>query len=156
MRATLPVTATAVMLSLVGCTHSTGSTAPGVTTSATSASTAGQPVPSSWPAPTDAYAAVQAAGLPMLGREELAVHHHAHLDVMVNGRSVPVPADIGIDEVRQLISPLHTHDDTGVIHIESAGEMPFTLGQFFAEWGQPLRATQVGPVAITAGQELRV
>src|SRR5262249_26867944 len=87
----------------------------------------------------------------MLGQEELAVHYHAHLDVLVNGQPVPVPADLGIDEARRLISPLHTHDDTGVIHIESATNAPFTLGQFFAEWGQPLRATQVGPVAPPPG-----
>jgi hypothetical protein len=92
----------------------------------------------------------------MLGEEKLAVHYHAHLDVIVNGTPVPVPAGLGIDQFRQLIAPLHTHDDSGVVHIESATDVPFTLGQVFAEWGQPLRADRVGPVAVGAGTVLRV
>jgi hypothetical protein len=92
----------------------------------------------------------------MLGQEQLTVHYHAHLDVVVDGQRVPVPAFIGIDLVRHLISSLHTHDASGVVHIESATDVPFTLGQVFTEWGQPLRAVQVGPVTIAQGQELRV
>jgi hypothetical protein len=92
----------------------------------------------------------------MLGQEQLTVHYHAHLDVVVDGQGVPVPAFIGIDLVRHLISSLHTHDASGVVHIESATDVPFTLGQVFTEWGQPLRADQVGPVTIAHGQELRV
>src|SRR6516162_4193467 len=67
-----------------------------------------------WSAPTDAAAAMRAAGLPMLSREGTVEHIHAHLDVRVNGQPVDVPAMIGID--RQGISPVHTHDSTGVIH----------------------------------------
>jgi hypothetical protein len=69
---------------------------------------------------------------------------------------VPVPAGLGIDQARHLIAPLHTHDGSGVVHIESATDVPFTLGQLFTEWGQPLRADRVGPVTLTAGQALRV
>jgi hypothetical protein len=92
----------------------------------------------------------------MLGEEKLTVHYHAHLDVLVAGRPVPVPAGIGIDEARQLIAPLHTHNDTGVVHIESATDELFTLGQLFTEWGQPLRSDQVGPVTLGGGTVLRV
>ena len=67
-----------------------------------------------WSAPTDAAAAMRAAGLPMLSREGTVEHIHAHLDVRVNGQPVDVPAMIGID--RRGISPVHTHDSTGVIH----------------------------------------
>jgi hypothetical protein len=51
-----------------------------------------------------------------------------------------VPANIGItagpDNRANGISALHTHDTTGVIHIESptAGQV-FTLGQLLTEWG---------------------
>jgi hypothetical protein len=92
----------------------------------------------------------------MLGQEMLAVHYHAHLDVIVDGRHVTVPAQIGIDNIRQAISPLHTHDTTGVVHIESAKNIPFTLGQFFTEWGEPLATSQVGPKTISSGEVLRV
>jgi hypothetical protein len=109
-----------------------------------------------WALPTDASTAARAAGLVMLGEEQLKVHYHAHLDIVVDGQRVPVPAFIGIDLTRHLISPLHTHDASGVVHIESATDVPFTLGQVFTEWGQPLRADHVGPVTVAPGQELRV
>jgi hypothetical protein len=92
----------------------------------------------------------------MLAQEVLTVHYHTHLDVIVNGQPVTVPAYIGIDLNRQKISPLHTHDTTGVIHIESGENIPFTLGQFFTEWGQMLTRQQVGPVTVQPGQQVRV
>jgi hypothetical protein len=42
------------------------------------------------------------------------------------------------------ISPLHTHDDTGIIHTESASFVPNRLGQFFTEWAWRSRVTCVG------------
>lgn len=92
----------------------------------------------------------------MLGTEMLAVHYHAHLDILVDGKPVTVPQYLGIDLMRQKISPLHTHDSSGVVHIESAADIPFTLGQVFAEWGQPMTPTKVGPVALTPTETLRV
>jgi hypothetical protein len=38
---------------------------------------------------------------------------------------------------------MHTHDGSGVMHIETNVPKVFTLGQFFALWGQPLSATAV-------------
>ena len=84
-----------------------------------------------WPAPTDPSAAVHAAGLPMLGREGNVEHIHAHLDVLVDGQTIPVPADIGIDVHRRTISPLHTHDGSGVLHIESPVKRQFSLVSSF-------------------------
>jgi hypothetical protein len=46
----------------------------------------------------------------MLGEEGNALHIHAHLDVIANGAPVPVPADIGVDDERHRISPLHSHE----------------------------------------------
>jgi hypothetical protein len=109
-----------------------------------------------WPVPADASAAAEKAGLQMLGQEMLAVHYHAHLDVLINGGRVKVPPYIGIDLNKKSITALHTHDSSGIIHIESANDTPFTLGQVFTEWGQPLTATQVGQVKVPAGSELRV
>jgi hypothetical protein len=174
MRATHLVTAAAAALALAGCRGPASSgaadtpttTPPPAATSQPPPAATSQPPPAatsqpapdvtSWGLPADASAAARAAGLPMLGGEKLTVHYHAHLDVLVDGRPVPVPADIGIDEARGLYAPLHTHDDTGVIHIESATDKPFTLGQLFTEWGQPLRTDQVGPDALGGGTVLRV
>jgi hypothetical protein len=109
-----------------------------------------------WPVPTDPAAAAEKAGLQMLSREMLEVHYHAHLDVIVRGVTVTVPAGIGIDPAEPAITALHTHDTTGIIHIESAEDIPFTLGQLFTEWGQPLSTTQVGPVKANAGEQVRL
>jgi hypothetical protein len=49
-----------------------------------------------------------------------------------------VPAGIGIDPGGRFISPLHTHDTSGVVHVESPTIRPFTLGELFGVWGVPL------------------
>ena len=108
---------------------------------------------------------VAAAGLPGFKAEQLFFHVHAHLDVFVAGRSVVVPAGIGIggdpnarvetergQHVAGLagecshpcISPLHTHDDSGVLHVENDKERQITLGQLFTEWGVRFSADCVG------------
>ncbi|MGE5828206.1 MAG: hypothetical protein ACM30G_07555 [Micromonosporaceae bacterium] len=112
--------------------------------------------PTNWPLPADAGAAARAAGLPMLGQEMLDVHYHAHLDVIVRGQKITVPAYVGIDAGRKTITALHTHDTSGIVHIESAADIPFTLGQFFNEWGQRLTVAEAGPVAATSDEEVRV
>ena len=85
-----------------------------------------------------------AAGLP-LGAMGTAEHYHVHLDVLVNGKAITVPANIGVDPSSGQMSYLHTHTPDGIVHIEAgrAGE-PFTLGQLFTEWNVRLTATQLG------------
>jgi hypothetical protein len=104
--------------------------------------------------PDDTAAAVRAAGLVLLGSEQLAVHYHARLRVEVDGRDVEVPAHIGIGT--EGLSELHTHDTTGIIHIESAEDVPFTLGQFMTEWDVALTPTCLGDRCADAGHALTV
>lgn len=92
----------------------------------------------------------------MLGQEMLDVHYHAHLDVVVDGKAVSVPGGIGIDEARQQLSALHTHDASGIVHIESGADIPYTLGQLFIEWGQPLTSRAVGPVTVPVKKAVKV
>ena len=53
--------------------------------------------------------------------------------------------DIGIDEATQLLSPIHTHDDTGVIHIE-ADQKDFapTSSNVFDVWGLRFNSQCIG------------
>jgi hypothetical protein len=44
---------------------------------------------------------------------------------------------------------MHTHDGTGVVHIETAAPKAFTLGQFFSLWGQTLNPNEVAGLAGT-------
>lgn len=76
--------------------------------------------------------------------ERLAYHIHAHLSVYVDGTPRSIPADVGIFD-NSCIYWLHTHDDTGIVHIESPDERVYTVGDFFAVWHQPLSNDQVGP-----------
>jgi hypothetical protein len=98
---------------------------------------------------------MRAAGLPILSREGSVEHIHAHLDVRVNGQPVEVPAMIGIDRSGRGISPVHTHDSTGVIHIESPMMRTFTLGEFFTEWDVSLSADSIGGLRAGDGKTLR-
>jgi hypothetical protein len=109
-----------------------------------------------WPAPTDAAGRAEAAGL-SIGPMGMAEHYHAHLDVIVNGRPVEVPANIGIDATSGAMSGLHTHAADGVLHVEAdrVGQ-PFTLGQLFTEWDVRLTAQQMGGLKTEDGKALRV
>ena len=96
-----------------------------------------------WPAPPDPMERTVQAGLKPQPKEFFSNHVHAHLDVFVDGKPVTVPAGIGIKidnpAVRRFdepdgsvayggidlcnegcISPLHTHDASGILHTESA------------------------------------
>jgi len=111
--------------------------------------------PPPWPPPSDATAAAGKAGLPMLSSEGMVEHIHVHLDVLVDGKPVPVPANIGIDTARRAISPLHTHDDSGVIHVESPVKRAFSLGEFFTEWGVSLSSDNIGGLRAVDGNVVR-
>ena len=50
-----------------------------------------------------------------------------------------MPAGIGIGD--RLLSPLHTHDASGVIHVESTTVRSYSLAEFFAVWGVRLTKT---------------
>jgi hypothetical protein len=76
--------------------------------------------------------------------EGTALHIHEHLDLYVNGRRVTVPALVGIDQQAGFLTELHTHDASGIVHVESPVPRTFTLGQFFCEWGVKLSATCLG------------
>ena len=89
-------------------------------------------------------ARLRADGLPRMGQEAFVVHIHQHLDLYVNGKHEPIPALIGINVQERFLSPIHTHDFTGVIHVESPTKRHFTLGQFFDVYGVRFSSSCVG------------
>lgn len=107
-----------------------------------------------WPAPADVPARATAAGLP-LGAMGMAEHYHLHVDILVNGKAVPVPANIGVDASSGAMSYLHTHSPDGLVHIEAGTKgQPFTLGQLFTQWDVRLTPTQVGGLTTADGNTL--
>jgi hypothetical protein len=110
-----------------------------------------------WPANIGQLAArLSAIHLPALLEEGTVLHIHQHLDVYVDGRHLTVPAGIGIDPADGFISPLHTHDTTGVMHVESPDVRTFTLGQFFAVWGVRLSGRCLGGYCASGPSRVRV
>jgi hypothetical protein len=107
-------------------------------------SAAGRTSAPPWAAPADVEGRAKAAGLSMLTAEGTALHIHQHLTVTIDGGPVTVPALIGIDEAAQRISPIHTHDTSGIVHVESPVVTTFHLGQVFAEWDVALGTGVVG------------
>ena len=80
--------------------------------------------------------------------EEIIMHIHPTIKIIIEGKSVTIPQNIGINAAlykshdldaygmkNQRMSPLHTHDSSGVIHVESTQVRTFTLGEFFDVWG---------------------
>jgi hypothetical protein len=136
--------------------------------------------PAPWGLPHDALGQIAYAGLtPLLGN--LVRHDHDHLDVIVNGLPVTVPAGIGMAEPADFgplgcppstqdgdcyagdffdglvaDAPLHTHTTSGIIHLETDRLVTFRLGQFFDEWGVRLTQNCLGGYCVGGGKELRV
>jgi hypothetical protein len=80
-----------------------------------------------------------ASNVPCGPGEVLTRHEHAHLTIVIRGQLRTVPAFIGITATQ--ICWLHTHDASGIIHIEAGDNRTFTLGDFFGVWRQPLSQT---------------
>jgi hypothetical protein len=146
---------------------------------ATAPSTKPRVTPAPWGLPPYALSQIGYARLtPLVGA--VIRHDHVHLDVIVDGRRVAVPAGVGIAEPvdngpcpplggkngdcatrhgffgRVANSPLHTHSASGIIHVEADRPGAYTLGQFFDEWGVRLGADCVGGYCSGGGKELRV
>jgi hypothetical protein len=72
----------------------------------------------------------------------LAMHIHPHLNILVDGQPQLIPANIGIRRNGDAL-PIHTHDETGKLHVESPILHDYQLQDFFTIWGQPFSPQQV-------------
>jgi hypothetical protein len=79
------------------------------------------------------------------------IHRHSLISIYKDGKRLGFPTAVG----RPLHGcnhayELHTHDVTGIIHMETDVAKTFKLGQWFSLWGQPLNrngtAGLAGPV----------
>lgn len=93
-------------------------------------------------------------------------HIHSHLSLYVDGQQIAIPEAIGVEDPEIVAGFvvagscfywLHTHDATGIIHVEPPTEIETTLGQLFDIWGQPLSSDEVaghqGPVTVLVDGE---
>ncbi len=83
---------------------------------------------------------------------KMLMHNHVSLNVTIDGKPMIVPSSIGIIQTgifadsslfadhsldkygMEGMSPLHTHDSSGLIHIESNTVRNYFLGQFLDIW----------------------
>ena len=79
------------------------------------------------------------------------MHFHPQLTLVIDGKPATVPAQLGIDPTlwkdhsldsygMQGMAPLHTHDTSGTIHVESYANRYYTFGQLLDIWGLNLSA----------------
>jgi hypothetical protein len=108
-------------------------------------------------APWDANAAKSAERATALGlpAEGTTMHEHADVEVFVHGSKEPVPKDIGISDAGEIQS-IHTHDDTGLVHLESSQSREFTLGEFFGVWGVRFTPSCLGAYCNEGNNRLQV
>jgi hypothetical protein len=109
-------------------------------------------------APWDANAAESAARATALGlpAEGTTMHEHVDVEIFVHGTKEPIPTDIGIDVPKGTIQSIHTHDDTGLVHLESSRSREFTLGEFFGVWGVRFTPTCLGAYCNDGDNRLQV
>jgi hypothetical protein len=91
---------------------------------------------------------------------ENTYHVHAYVGILVNGTQIAVPDQIGLNvpgpiqngftATAQCYYEIHTHDASGMIHIESPstaalGSSIYTLGTMLDVWGMPVGPNGIGP-----------
>ncbi len=84
---------------------------------------------------------------PCLQAEGNAQHIHPYLRILIDGQPVPIPALVGIRSISESLAclePIHTHDASGIIHIESPDPaQTYTLTDFFAIWRATSRIVEI-------------
>lgn len=99
-----------------------------------------------WDAPRDAISYIRAADLPELPLGDDTDPYILTLRVTAAGQEVEVPAYIGVDRLRAVQAPVHTHSPGGEVWLEGEGNREATLGQFFTLWGVALTPECLGSV----------
>jgi hypothetical protein len=109
--------------------------------------------PSAAPTPTPIPSPPPAANVPCGPSEVFIRHDHAHLTIVIRGQPRTVPANIGISATQ--ICWLHTHDTSGIVHIEAGDSRNFTLADFFGVWRQPLSQTGIDGDRAGSGESVQ-
>lgn len=98
-------------------------------------------------------------GQPDSKTDPIIMHIHPKLNITMDNKPFPIANQIGINQslwknhtldkygMQEMpmpggsmpgMAPLHTHDSSGIIHVESSVNRNYTLGEFFQTWGLDL------------------
>ena len=103
-----------------------------------------------------ASAAPPIDNIPCNSMEQLTFHIHAHLDIFINGQPYTIPSQTGIPANGNCFYWMHTHDNSGIIHIEAPKNMNFTLGNFFDIWNKKFNNSQIFDNIVNGNNTLSV
>ena len=83
---------------------------------------------------------------------EEMLHYHATLSIVIRGENQVIPSDTGV--IPGCMRGIHTHDETGTLHIETPEAMEARLEHFFQIWEQPFTSTQLLDVTVGDGESI--
>ena len=78
-------------------------------------------------------------------------HIHPNLTIIIKDVQLEVPANTGISN--GCMNAIHTHDNSGTLHVESPEKRDFTLSDFFAVWGKDINSFGTNVKMTVNGQE---
>tara|TARA_B100000900_G_scaffold416232_1_gene450354 strand:- start:7050 stop:7541 length:492 start_codon:yes stop_codon:yes gene_type:complete len=72
-------------------------------------------------------------------------HTHSSLSIIINGNEQYIPQNVGIQDSKcpDGMRGIHTHDDSGRLHIETPSQIYAPLGAFFNIWGEVFDSDQI-------------
>ena len=72
-------------------------------------------------------------------------HTHSTLSIFIDGDEISIPQNIGIQDsvCPDGMRGIHTHDDTGRLHIETPSQVDAPVGAFFNIWGETFNSEQI-------------
>lgn len=79
------------------------------------------------------------------------MHIHPRLKMVVKGEEVKIPKDVGVSAT--CMRPVHTHDDSGTLHLEFPNTTNVPLESFFKIWEKPLSSFGNNPKMKVNGNE---
>ena len=83
------------------------------------------------------------ASVCLADHNSLSSHDHA-LTIVINGSEIDIESNIGIGNPDcDGMKGIHTHDNTGRLHIETPSPMPAPLGAFFEIWGESFSENEI-------------
>ena len=88
------------------------------------------------------------------GHREGNIHYHATVLIYYLGEQMTIPPGVGLEG--DCIHPVHTHDETNLVHVDYPKKYPFTLGDFFNRWGYIFNKKQFANIRTFDGYTIRV
>jgi len=88
------------------------------------------------------------------------IHVHPYLSIQIYGTNVTIPAGVGLLDAESVFEPVHTHDASGLLHVElsqtDANSHNYTLGDFFTIWNYTVKSVGASESPTLNGRTLPV